>query len=556
MARPIDQGVAEHAELDRQDSIVKPGGTVKEVQGDAHFYETVTAAPLDPWSKTSLQLYGILFVAAMNAVASGFDGSIFSSINAMDAYKAYFHHTELGKATGIIFMIYTIGNMVGSLFTGPICDRFGRRAGMICGSVLIMVGAIVQTVARNDSYLLGGRFTLGFGVSIGTSSAPTYALELSPPQWRARVVGYYNTFFYAGSILATGVAYASNKNQTELAFRLPLGLQLFPPLIIIIGSLLIPESPRWLTMWGKKEQASEILAKYHGGGDINHPMVQLELREFEASIELQHASSVFDYTALVRGHNARWRFTMMVFMSIFAQMAGNSVLTYYLPSMYTLLGIQSAERRLLLTFMNSIVSCAGAIAGSATNDRIGRRTKLWVGSLVLAALFAGVTGFSSKFEGKPTNVSSAYSNGGVAFIFLFGCAYSFVYTPLTATYCAEVLATPTRAKGMGIHVIISNIANLYNTFVTSIALDSIDWRYYLIFVGLNIIYSALWYFLGVETRGRTLEEMDKVFDAKFPPRAALQKTTMLRGDNGQMQGLGSGSDEEQQQQQAERPKYG
>lgn len=171
-------------------------------------------------------------------------------------------------------------------------------------------------------------------------------------------------------------------------------------------------------MWGKKEQASAILAKYHGGGDINHPMVQLELREFEASIELQHASSVFDYTALVRGHNARWRFTMMVFMSIFAQMAGNSVLTYYLPSMYTLLGIQSAERRLLLTFMNSIVSCAGAIAGSATNDRIGRRTKLWVGSLVLAALFAGVTGFSSKFEGKPTNVSSAYSNGGVAFVSL------------------------------------------------------------------------------------------------------------------------------------------
>lgn len=111
----------------------------------------------------------------------------------MDAYKAYFHHTELGSATGIIFMIYTIGNMVGSLFTGPICDRFGRRAGMICGSVLIMVGAIVQTAARNDSYLLGGRFTLGFGVSIGTSSAPTYALELSPPQWRARVVGYYNT---------------------------------------------------------------------------------------------------------------------------------------------------------------------------------------------------------------------------------------------------------------------------------------------------------------------------------------------------------------------------
>ncbi|KAM3430881.1 hypothetical protein MY4824_007454, partial [Beauveria thailandica] len=136
---------------------------IREIQGNANYYETITAAPLDPWSKTSIQLYLILLVAALNATASG------------------------------IFMIYTIGNMIGSLFTGPICDRFGRRAGMITGSVLIMVGAAVQTAAQSDAYLLGGRFVLGFGVSIGTSSAPTYALELAPPQWRARIVGYYNT---------------------------------------------------------------------------------------------------------------------------------------------------------------------------------------------------------------------------------------------------------------------------------------------------------------------------------------------------------------------------
>ena len=90
-------------------------------------------------------------------------------------------------------MIYPIGNMVGSLFTGPICDYFGRRIGMMVGSVLIMGGAIVQTASKNDAYLLGGRFLLGCGVSIGTSAAPTYALEIAPPHWRARIVGYYNT---------------------------------------------------------------------------------------------------------------------------------------------------------------------------------------------------------------------------------------------------------------------------------------------------------------------------------------------------------------------------
>ena len=66
--------------------------------------------------------------------------------------------------------------------------------------------------------------------------------------------------------------------------------------------------------------------------------------------------------------------------------------------------------------------------------------------------------------------------------------------------------------------------------MTAIALDAIDWRYYLIFVGLNVIYGAVWFFFGVETRGRTLEELDTVFSSKFPPRAALQKTVMVRHD--------------------------
>ncbi|EMR70797.1 putative hexose transport-related protein [Eutypa lata UCREL1] len=273
----------------------KTHGKTTEVQGDSHFHETVTAAPLDPWSRTSLQLYAILLVASLNATASGFDGSIFSSINAMTQYQEYFHHTELGSATGIIFMIYTIGNMVGSLFTGPICDNFGRRAGMATGSVLIMAGSAILTAAQDDSYLLGGRFLLGFGVSIGTSSAPTYALEMAPPQWRARIVGYYNSFFYSGAILSTGVAYASSKSPSELSFRLPLGLQLLPPVVIFAGCLLIPESPRWLSARGKQEQAAAILAKYHGGGDMNHPVVQLELREFEDSIKVQKAQSWWNY---------------------------------------------------------------------------------------------------------------------------------------------------------------------------------------------------------------------------------------------------------------------
>jgi hypothetical protein len=95
--------------------------------------------------------------------------------------------------------------------------------------------------------------------------------------------------------------------------------------------------------------------------------------------------------------------------------------------MFTVLGITSTDRRLLLTFANSIVSCTFAVCGSATNDMIGRRTKLWIGSIVLSCLFACVTGFSSQFgAGMPVNVP--LSNAGVAAVSTPGLEKSFMLT--------------------------------------------------------------------------------------------------------------------------------
>jgi hypothetical protein len=112
-----------------------------------------------------------------------------------------------------------------------------------------------------------------------------------------------------------------------------------------------------------------------------------------------------------------------------------------------------------------------------------------------------------------------------------------VDTPLSPTYSAEVLDNHTRAKGMALKIVCNNIVNLYNTFVTAVALEAISWKYYILFVVLNLIYAGAWYVFGVETGGRTLEELQEVFNAKWPPTASRKRVTGVQRTSDQMEEL-------------------
>ena len=122
----------------------------------------------------------------------------------------------------------------------------------------------------------------------------------------------------------------------------------------------------------------------------------------------------------------------------------------------------------------NILSCAGAFTGAAFTDRINRRSRLYVGCLLLAVLLAIVAALSSKFgQAGNTNVNGAHAT--IAMIFLFGVSFSFIYTPLQSLYCAEVMNQQMRAKGMAVHVILANAAGFINTFANAVGLER--WGY-------------------------------------------------------------------------------
>lgn len=186
-------------------------------------------------------------------------------------------------------------------------------------------------------------------------------------------------------------------------------------------------------------------------------------------------------------------------------------------------------------------------------DKWGRRPQLLVSTGMIVGIFCIITAINAtNVYTSPTGEllakSSAASKAEIAFIFIFGFVISAGYTPLQALYPVEVLKYESRAKGMGFYNFWVNIAGFYNTFVTGIAFTGAGWKYYFLFIFWDIFEfvsfhlsdlefsmtrarakdkQAFIYFLFVETKNRTLEELTEIFKAKNPVKFSL-KTTKVK----------------------------
>jgi len=134
---------------------------------------------------------------------NGFDSSLMGSINAMKSYQATFRMSGEGSSTGIVFIVYQIGQIAAFPFCGWLADGYGRRVCIFVGCFLVLVGTAVQASAHSRGQFIGGRFLLGFSASIASAAGPAYTVELAHPAYRGTMAGMYNNFWWVGNIIAS-----------------------------------------------------------------------------------------------------------------------------------------------------------------------------------------------------------------------------------------------------------------------------------------------------------------------------------------------------------------
>lgn len=489
---------------------------------NAALYEAIQTTNIRRWSKTSVHLYFAIFVAFCCSCANGYDGTLFTGILSMPHFQSTFHTGTVGSKVSTIASLYTVGQIVGSPVAAVLSDRFGRRRTMFVGAILIIIGMVIASTGSTIAQFAVGRFVLGFGVSVMTVSAPAYTMEIAPPHWRGRCTGLYNCGWFGGSIPAAAVTYGTNFINSDYSWRIPVILQAFACTIVVGSVFFIPESPRFLMANGRDDEAHQFLIDYHGGGDPQSKLVALEIAEFRAAIAIDGSDKRWwDYRPLFNTHNARWRITQVIIMSVAGQYSGNG-LAYFNTVIYAKLGIATVTKQLAYNLLYSVISALGALGGASLSDRMPRRKVLVYGTLACAAWLAINAGLQATMAKDGANAPHSLSQGALAAYFLFSFTFMFTYTPLQAVVPAEALETTTRAKGLAVSTMILGAMGFLNQFCGPIALGNIGYKYVYVFVAWDVIEAGIWYLFGVEGQGRTLEELEWVYDQPNPVRASLK----------------------------------
>ncbi|OAA56191.1 Sugar/inositol transporter [Niveomyces insectorum RCEF 264] len=402
-------------------------------------------------------------------------------------------------------------------YDGPfVADKFGRKLAIAVGCFFMILGGLICAFCNSFNMLLAGRFLLGFGNSLAQMCSPMLLTELCHPQHRGPVTTIYNCLWNAGALLESAIGWGTAQIQNNWSWRSIALIQIVPSVIQIVFIYWIPESPRWLVSKDRGDAALAILTKYHGGGDAKNATVQFEYREIRETINLEKTvGRTTTYLDFFRTKGNRWRLAILISLGVISQYSGNALFSNYANVVYEGAGIKQQNQKLALSVGQTALNVIVTIWVATTVDKFGRRPLFLTGIGGMVACFVIWTITGAVYENSnETNASSGYAQ--LVFIWLFGIFYDIGFSGLLVAYALEVLPFHLRAKGMMIMNITVQAILALSAQTNLLAWNNLPhhWNFMLFYTLWDAVEFVFVYFVYVETKGPTLEEIARIFDGE------------------------------------------
>jgi len=260
---------------------------------------------------------------------------------------------------------------------------------------------------------------------------------------------------------------------------------------------------------GKEQEALRVLAKYHGGGNEQDPLVLYEFEEIRNAIIQEKEQKRHSIKHLFGSPGMRRRMFTIMGLAVGGQWSGNAMISYYLNQVLTTVGLTDKPSQLGLNVGLSVWNFICGFTAGFNADRYGRRRIFLVSISGMLVCFTGITICSAEYV---EHKSHAAGDMTILFIFLFTGFYALAWSSVLLLYCTEVIPFSLRAKAHSVWALTQASMQVFNQYVNPIAFLALGWKYYIVFDCFIVVIGLFIYFFIPETKGHTLEETALMFD--------------------------------------------
>lgn len=416
---------------------------------------------------------------------------------------------------GTIVGLLSIGCLIGSLISGKLADTLGRRMTISCSSLFTIIGTIIEISSSSHWVQFAmGRFVTGIGIGALSVVVPMYQSESSPAIIRGILISCYQLFVTLGIWTAEMVNWGTESNNNSSSWRIPNGLSFAWALILGAGILFLPESPRHAYRMGREEEARSTIARL-AGADINAPSVNAQIDEIREKLEEERALPDTKWTEIFTAPRMFYRTVLGITLQAGQQLTGINFFFYFGTTIFASTGINNSFTTQLIL---GSVNCACTFGGLVVVQKCGRRKALMVGAGWMMMCFF-VYAFVGHFALDRNDPMSTPKAGGVliAFSCLAIAAFATTWGPLVWAVVAELYPSQYRGRCMALATAANWAWNFLISFFTRMIVDAIDYFYGLVFAGCCAALIAIVFFFVIESKDRTLEEIDTMYVTHVNP---------------------------------------
>ena len=341
-----------------------------------------------------LYIVRVSLIVALGGFLMGFDASVISGVVGFIEPEFDLNKIELGFAVASL----TLTSTLAMIAAGPLSDTIGRKKVLVMAAILYGISAIGSALAPSFALLVTARMIGGLGVGASLILAPMYIAEISPPEMRGRmvsfnqlniVIGISVAFFTNYLILQLGksdASWAQSLMFNEYNWRWMLGLETLPAILYFLGLFLVPESPRWLIMKGREEEALGTMIRASGQEQALKDLQ--EVKRSIASSDTQVSIWELFKPAL------RLVITIGIVIGVVQQITGINSVFFYAPMIFEQSGI-GKDASFMQAILVGIINLVFTILAISLIDKLGRKPLLLAGVAGIALFMTLVAyGFS------------------------------------------------------------------------------------------------------------------------------------------------------------------